>query len=240
MTKAVFYADEEFGNSEKLVNEYLHLVKKIAFHIAARLPAGIDIDDLTQVGLIGLLEAAKSYRTGRGASFETFAGIRIRGAILDEVRRFDWSPRSIQQKARWLAQATRSAEIELQRCPRDSEIAAQLGIEMGEYYQLLRDTAVCKATFVDATEVDLPDTKTPQGNVQDAAFQTALADHIEQLPEREKTLMSLYYDEELNLKEIGAVLDISESRVSQIHSQILNKLRSSLLSWTSDTDDDSR
>jgi len=134
VTKAVFYADEEFGNSDKLVNEYLHLVKKIAFHIAARLPSGIDIDDLTQVGLIGLLEAAKSYRTGHGASFETFAGIRIRGAILDEVRRFDWSPRSIQQKARWLAQATRSAEIALQRHPKDSEVAAQLGVEMDEYY----------------------------------------------------------------------------------------------------------
>ncbi|MEZ0121110.1 MAG: RNA polymerase sigma factor FliA [Candidatus Reddybacter sp.] len=240
MTKAVFYADEEFWDSEKLVNEYLHLVKKIAFHIAARLPAGIDIDDLTQVGLIGLLEAAKSYRTGHGASFETFAGIRIRGAILDEVRRFDWSPRGIQQKARWLAQATRSAEIALQRCPRDSEVAAQLGIEMDEYYQLLRDTAACKATFVDATEVDLPDTDTPQDRVHDAAFQTALTAHIGQLPEREKTLMSLYYDDELNLKEIGAVLDISESRVSQIHSQILSKLRSSLLAWTSDADDDIR
>jgi len=237
MTKAVFYADEEFGNSEQLVNEYLHLVKKIAFHIAARLPSGIDIDDLTQVGLIGLLEASKNYRNGHGASFETFAGIRIRGAILDEVRRFDWSPRSIQQKARWLAQATRSAEIELQRCPKDSEVAAQLGIDMEEYHQLLRDTAACKATFVDATEVDLPDINTPQDCVQDAAFQTSLATHIEQLPEREKTLMSLYYDDELNLKEIGAVLEISESRVSQIHSQILSKLRSSLLAWTSDADD---
>lgn len=240
MTKAVFYADEEFGDSEKLVNDYLHLVKKIAFHIAARLPAGIDIDDLTQVGLIGLLEAAKSYRNGHGATFETFAGIRIRGAILDEVRRFDWSPRSIQQKARWLAQATRSAEIELQRHPKDSEIAAQLGIDMKEYHELLRDTAACKATFIDATEVDLPDTDSPQDRVHDAAFQTALAAHIEQLPEREKTLMSLYYDEELNLKEIGAVLNISESRVSQIHSKILAKLRSSLLSWTSDADDDFR
>ena len=240
MTKAVFYADEEFGNSEKLVTEYLHLVKKIAYHIASRLPAGIDIDDLTQVGLIGLLEAAKSYRSGHGATFETFAGIRIRGAILDEVRRFDWSPRSIQQKARWLAQATRSAEIELQRCPKDSEIAAQLGVGMDEYHQLLRDTAACKATFVDATEVDLPDTNTPHDNVHDAAFRTALSAHIKQLPEREKTLMSLYYDDELNLKEIGAVLEISESRVSQIHSQILNKLRASLLSWTSDTDDTSR
>ncbi|MBL4782108.1 MAG: RNA polymerase sigma factor FliA [Porticoccaceae bacterium] len=237
MSKAVFYADEEFGNSEKLVNDYLHLVKKIAYHIAARLPAGIDIDDLTQVGLIGLLEAAKSYRSGHGASFETFAGIRIRGAILDEVRRYDWSPRSIQQKARWLAQATRSAEIALQRCPRDSEIAAQLGVEMDDYYQLLRDTAACKATFVDATEVDLPAGDSPQDRVHDAAFRGALAAQIEQLPEREKTLMSLYYDDELNLKEIGAVLEISESRVSQIHSQILSKLRSRLLSWTSSADD---
>ena len=240
MTKAVFYADEEFGNSDKLVTDYLHLVKKIAFHIASRLPAGIDIDDLTQVGLIGLLEAAKSYRSGQGATFETFAGIRIRGAILDEVRRFDWSPRSIQQKARWLAQATRTAEVELQRCPKDSEIAAQLGIDMDEYRQLLLDTAACKATFVDANEVDLPDTNTPHDNIHDAAFRTALSSHIEQLPEREKTLMSLYYDDELNLKEIGAVLEISESRVSQIHSQILNKLRASLLSWTSDTDDTNR
>jgi RNA polymerase sigma factor for flagellar operon FliA len=240
MTKAVFYADEEFGNSEELVNEYLHLVKKIAFHIAARLPTGIDVDDLTQVGLIGLLEAANSYRPGHGASFETFAGIRIRGAILDEVRRFDWSPRSIQQKARWLAQATRSAEVALQRCPTDSEVAAQLGVDMDEYYHLLRDTAACKATFVDANEVDLVGSDTPQDRVHDAAFQAALATHIKQLPEREKTLMSLYYDDELNLKEIGAVLDISESRVSQIHSQILSKLRASLLAWTSDADDDIR
>ncbi|OUS11512.1 hypothetical protein A9Q89_08525 [Gammaproteobacteria bacterium 53_120_T64] len=237
MSKAVFYADEEFGDSEKLVADYLHLVKKIAFHIAARLPANIDVDDLTQVGLIGLLEAAKSYRHGHGASFETFAGIRIRGAILDEVRRFDWSPRSIQQKARWLAQATRSAEVALQRCPRDSEIAAQLGVEMDEYYQLLRDTAACKATFVDATEIDIPDNNSPHDRVHDAAFRSALAAQIEQLPEREKTLMSLYYDDELNLKEIGAVLEVSESRISQIHSQILSKLRSRLLSWTSNADD---
>ena len=240
MTKAVFYADEEFGNSEQLVTDYLHLVKKITFHIASRLPATIDIDDLTQVGLIGLLEAAKSYRSGQGATFETFAGIRIRGAILDEVRRFDWSPRSIQQKARWLAQATRAVEVERQRSPKDSEIAAQLGVDMDEYHQLLRDTATCKATFVDVNEVDLPDTNTPHDNLHDSAFRTALSAHIAKLPEREKMLMSLYYDDELNLKEIGSVLEISESRVSQIHSQILNKLRSSLLSWTSDTSNTSR
>ncbi len=240
MTKAVFYADEEFENSDKLVNEYLYLVKKIVFHIAARLPSNIDIDDLTQVGLIGLLEAAKSYKTGHGASFETFAGIRIRGAILDEVRRFDWSPRSIQQKARWLAQATHSAEIALQRCPRDSEIAAELGIDLKEYHLLLRDTAACKATFIDVTEVDLEGSDSPHDRVHDAAFKEALAAHIHQLPEREKTLMALYYDEELNLKEIGAVLDISESRVSQIHSRILSKLRSSLVLWTSSTTDNIR
>lgn len=239
MTKAVFYADEELGNSDKLINDYLHLVKKIAFHIASRLPPGIDIDDLTQVGLIGLLEAAKNYRKGHGASFETFAGIRIRGAILDEVRRSDWSPRSIQQKARWLAQATRNAETALQRSPKDSEIAEQLGVGLDEYHELLRETAACKAIFVDATEVDLVDAASPHEALHNAAFQTALAKHIEQLPEREKTLMALYYDEEMNLKEIGAVLDISESRASQIHSQILNKLRSSLTSWTS-TDDDIR
>jgi RNA polymerase sigma factor FliA len=220
--------------SDQLVLKHAELVKRIAYHLAGRLPSSVEVDDLIQAGMLGLLEAAANYSDGRGASFETYAGIRIRGAMLDGLRKLDWAPRSVHRKAREVAAAIRELESELGREARDIDIAAKMGVEMDEYHRIVRDAAGCQVASIDEDEkeIDAADpTADPFRDVIDDGFRKALVNAIAGLPERERMVMSMYYDDELNLKEIGAVLAVSESRVCQIHGQALSRLKARLADW---------
>lgn len=222
-----------------LVEQHAALVKRIAYHMIARLPPSVEVEDLIQAGMIGLLDAASQFNAAQGASFETYAGIRVRGAMLDEIRRNDWAPRSVHRKAREIAETIHEIEQEKGRTPNDQEIAAAMNLDINEYHQQLQDSAGHQIFSLDefsdsdethAHPLSVP-FSTPDEDVQDNDFQSALAAAIDSLPEREKLMMSLYYNEELNLKEIGEVLGVSESRVSQIHSQTVLRLRSKLRDW---------
>lgn len=223
-----------------LVNRHLDLVKRIAWHLAARLPASVDTDDLVQAGVIGLIEAARHYSGDRGASFETYAGIRIRGAMVDELRRGDWAPRSVHRRMRDVSSAIRAIEQEVGREARDAEIAEKIGASLSEYHEIVRDATQCQVLSMHGASSDDDDDRdhdvadggaTPYDAVEQAAFMTALTSAIGELPEREKLVMALYYDEELNLREIGSVLDVTESRVCQLHGQALLRLRARLGEW---------
>ncbi|MDH5229321.1 MAG: RNA polymerase sigma factor FliA [Gammaproteobacteria bacterium] len=224
---------------QELVVQYAPLVKRIAYHLISRLPPSVLPDDLIQAGMIGLLEAARNYDSTQGASFETYAGIRIRGAMLDEIRRSDWAPRSVHKKARMVAEAVRFIENQTGRDARDHEVADALGIPLDEYHQMLmvasgyRVTSFEEITPGDEAFVDtfLEDSSSPLDGLQKEDFKRCLAEAISSLPERERLVMALYYDEELNLREIGEVLGVSESRVCQIHSQAVIRLQARMAYW---------
>ena len=222
-----------------MVERHAPLVKRIAYHLLARLPASVQADDLIQAGMIGLLEAAKNFDGSKGASFETFAGIRIRGAMLDDIRRGDWTPRSVHRNARLIADTIAELEAQLGRDVRDFEVAEKLAISLDEYHHMLSDVSSGRIIGIEdlgisddvlVTANDKQDDHLYEEQANDA-FQQALIKNISSLPEREAIVLSLYYNDELNLKEIGAVLDVSESRVSQIHSQALVRLRSRMQDW---------
>ncbi|MEW5755715.1 MAG: RNA polymerase sigma factor FliA [Pseudomonadota bacterium] len=212
------------------------LVKRIAYHLAGRLPASVMVDDLIQAGMVGLLEASRMYDPKQGASFETYAGIRVRGAMLDELRRNDWAPKSVHKKARDLMEAMRAVENQTGRDAKDEEVAAHLGISLDEYYKILQDSSVSKVFSLDDLGVDngaieegLSDKQLgPLEMLQAADKQRIVAQAIDRLPQREKLVVVLYYQTELNLREIGAVLDVSESRVSQLMTQALMRLKARL------------
>ncbi len=223
-------------SANELVEQYGPLVKRIAYHLKGRLPDSVALDDLMQAGMLGLLEAAANFDSEGGASFETFVGIRIRGAMLDEVRRQDWAPRSVHRKSRELSEATRAVENRLGREAHDHEVAAEMGLELDEYHRMLADSCAHRVISFDEGGEDegsllerLADAGPgPAEGLAQLGRRQALVEAINGLPERERLVMSLYYDEELNLKEIGQVLGVSESRVCQIHSKVLNRLRSDL------------
>ena len=220
--------------SDALVTRHAELVKRIAYHLAGRLPPSVDVADLIQAGMLGLLEAASNYAANRGASFETYAGIRIRGAMIDALRKLDWAPRSVHRKARAVAAAMREIEKETGRDAKDSEIATKMGVGLEEYHSIVRDAATCRLASLDdatATATAPDDSADPFREVADEGFRASLAQAIEALPEREKLVMSLYYTEGLNLKEIGAVLKVTESRVCQLHGQALVRLKARLVEW---------
>ena len=215
------------------------MVKRIAHHLVARLPDTVQVDDLIQAGLEGLLEAAQSYQAGKGASFETFAGIRIRGAMLDEIRRGDWSPRSVHRNARALSEAYRALEIQLGRSPSDAEVADYLGVPLDDYHRMAQHALGTKLCSFDEDFGDDPaqtrgamvadEGSSPEEQVAQNDLRRRLIEAIKTLPERDQLLLNLYYQEELNLKEIGKVLGVSESRVSQLHAQAATRLRAKLL-----------
>jgi len=223
----------------KLLEQYASLVRKIAYHLLSRLPASVQVDDLLQSGSMGLIEASRNFDADKGASFETFASIRIRGAMLDEVRRHDWAPRSVHRNSRRVAEAIKSVEMRTGRDAQEQEVAEEMGISLQEYHQYLADTAGSRLfsfdelTSQEDSAFELPDKSQsgPLAEVQEEHFQDSLANAISALPEREQMVLSLYYNEELNLKEIGAVLAVSESRVSQILSQAAARLRVKLTDW---------
>jgi RNA polymerase sigma factor for flagellar operon FliA len=192
------------------------------------------VDDLIQGGMLGLLEAAANYSEGRGASFETYAGIRIRGAMLDGLRKLDWAPRSVHRKARAVAKAIREIESEIGREARDVEVAERMGMKLSDYHRIVEDSAGCQISSLTTEEGEMTLTDSaadPFRDVVDEDFRAALAEAISNLPERERLVMSLYYDDELNLKEIGAALRVSESRICQIHGQALVRLQARLAGW---------
>lgn len=224
---------------EKLITRYLPMVKRIAYHLLGKLPKSVQLDDLIQAGLIGLLEAAGKYETAKGASFETYAGIRIRGTMLDEVRKNDWVPRSVYRNSRRITEVVRHLENEFGRDVRDHEVAEAMGVSLEEYHQMLNDVSSSQVYGFD--DIGIPEenfelglegpTPSPFDGVQKQKFYSTLLKCIEALPEREKLVLSLYYDSELNLKEIGQMLEVSESRVCQIHSQAMLRLRSRVGVW---------
>jgi RNA polymerase sigma factor for flagellar operon FliA len=224
---------------QQLVERHAPLVKRIAYHLLARLPASVQADDLIQSGMIGLIEAAKNFDGSKGASFETFAGIRIRGAMIDEIRRGDWTPRSVHRNARLIADTIAELEAELGRDVKDVEVAEKLDITLDEYHHMLSDVSSGRIIGIEDLGVTEDALVTADDSEHDHlfeeqandAFQQALIKNISSLPEREAIVLSLYYNDELNLKEIGEVLSVSESRVSQIHSQALVRLRARMQDW---------
>lgn len=233
------YAREAAQCGELLIERYMDLVRRIAYHMLARLPSSVQVDDLIQAGVIGLLEAGRQYDSKHGASFETYAGIRIRGAILDEVRRQDWGPRSAHRTAREVSEAIRAVENRTGREAAAPDVAKELGVDMEAYHRMLRRVTEARVLSLDAMfeaegdyEELLPgDAADPSAVCVEESFAVAAAAAIDELPERERLVLSLYYDEELNLKEIGKVLGVTESRICQIHGQALTRLRARLCDW---------
>lgn len=221
------------------VEQYAPLVKRIALHLKARLPASVELDDLIQSGMLGLMDALSHFEDGHGASFETYATIRIRGAMIDEMRQSDWAPRSVHQGTRQIADAVTRLQGRLGRQPTDTEIAAEMGVSIEKYRQMLLDSSTSQIIGIDDLGVTDDVISDSQDRRQDklfellatSEFKKALAKAIASLPQREQQVLSLYYDEELNLKEIGKVLDLSESRICQIMSQSMARLRSALRDW---------
>ncbi len=226
----------DHASDDDLVLQNIGLVNRIARHLAARLPASVDFDDLLQSGMVGLLEAANNFDMTKGASFETYAGIRIRGAMLDDIRKHDWTPRSVHQKYRQVMEAIKTIEGETGESAAAADIASKLNISMNDYHKILADSAGSRLFSLEETldeqssYTSVPASKTaiPDQELFDSQFRELLAKAISQLPERERMVLSLYYERELNLKEIGAVLEVSESRVCQIHGQALLRLRGTI------------
>lgn len=220
-------------SQDQLVEQHAGLVKRIAYHLISRLPACVQVEDLIQSGMIGLLEAAKNYDASQGASFETYAGIRIRGSMLDEIRKGDWTPRSLHRKVREITAAMREIEAEQGRDARDTEVAERLDMSLDEYHQILQDASshqIVSFENILSKDADIAEGSGsaivgPYDSLEAENLKEVLAKVIAGLPERERLVMSLYYDEELNLRETGEVLGVSESRVCQIHSQAMIRIK---------------
>lgn len=228
-----------------LLTDHMPLVKRLAHHMKAKLPPSVEVDDLIQAGMIGLLDAISRYEENHGAQFETYAVLRIRGAMLDELRSSDWLPRSMRQNMRKIEAAMSSLQQKLGHAPSESEVAKSLKLSLSDYQDMLSDGGGHQLlyyedfhdneggndSFLDRYAVDDAD---PLRSLMDGDFRQAVVDAIDALPPREKILMGLYYEEELNLKEIGAVMGVSESRVSQLHTQAVARLRATLReqAWT--------
>jgi RNA polymerase sigma factor for flagellar operon FliA len=234
------------GKTDKnaLLTEHAPLVKKLAHQLKAKLPPSVEVDDLIQAGMIGLLDAVSRYEDTHGAQFETYAVQRIRGAMLDELRSSDWLPRSMRQNMRKIEEAMNAMQQRLGRPPLETEVAAQLKMSLADYQELLTEGGGHQLIyyedfhdtdgehFLDRYCNDL--TNDPLQALMNTGFREAVIEAITALPEREKILMGLYYEQEMNLKEIGAVMSVSESRVSQLHSQAIARLRAFLRerAWT--------
>lgn len=220
---------------DALVESHLPQVRLIADRLSARLPPSVDRDDLVGAGVIGLLDAVDRYDTSRGVLFKTFAEMRIRGAMLDSLRDLDWAPRSVRRRARSVEEAVRRVEQRLGRTAVEEEVAAELALPLPEYQRLLHELRGITLTTLDADEdeetgarfrqIADPTMPTPAAGFEHAEAQTRLAAAVDALPARERQVVALYYLEELTMKEVGEVLGVTESRVSQLHTQAVLRLR---------------
>ncbi len=235
---ANMYNATGISDKEQCLKEYAPLVKRIANFMMLKLPHSVQVDDLIQAGMIGLLDAANRYDELRGAQFETYATQRIRGAMLDELRGADWLPRSLRSDLRKIENAISRAQQQLGKAPTESEIASELGVPLLEYQQMLQEARGAQLMyyedfhsaededFFERYEID--EESNPLEMLKDDRFRQALIMAIEKLPDREKLMMAMHYEQDMNLREIGEVLGVSESRVCQLHSQAVSRLRSML------------
>jgi RNA polymerase sigma factor FliA len=244
VTSTLVKEDYSPANStrDKLIIEYSPLIKYVAQKIAARLPANIELDDLISSGVIGLMDAMEKYDSSRDNKFKTYAEFRIRGAILDELRAQDWVPRSVREKAKALERCFAKIEHEKGRQATDEEVCQQLGVSQDEFHELLNQVrSVSLLSYDDVAHFSKADKKvlhgggdnnskaaTPFNEITSASMKKLIAEAIQDLPEKQRLVLSLYYYEDLNLKEIGRVLDVTESRVSQLHTQAILRLKSKL------------
>jgi len=233
------YAEVENLGADDQIIRHASLVKRIAYHLLNRLPPTVQVDDLIQAGMVGLLEASGNFNPEMGASFETFAGIRIRGAMIDEIRRSDWTPRSVHRKFRSVSDAIRKIENETGEDARDADVAQALGMSLSEYHQILIDSSSSRIYSIDTMEENTHDAaipssseQTPEEAFSSDEYQRQLAESIRQLPDKEQLVMSLYYDDELNFREIGEILDVTESRICQLHGQALLRIKSRMSEWS--------
>ena len=228
---------------DAMLRQHLPLVRRIAHHMIAKLPPNVELDGLMQVGMIGLTDALSRYEVAQGVQFETFASQRIRGAMLDELRGGDWMSRSSRKSQKEIEQALHRAEQRLGRSPIESEIAQELGMELDEYQSLLarvRGTQLVYLEdmhqgdsegdegFLDRHVADAG--ADPMALLRDQRLRSSLVQAIKTLPEREQYIMGMYYEQDKNLKEIAAVLGVTESRVCQLHSQAIARLRTKMKS----------
>jgi len=224
---------------EQLVLKYAPLVKRIAYHLMAKLPASVHADDIIQNGMLGLMDAIGRYEEGLGAQFETYAVQRIRGAMLDGLRENDWLPRSLRRDMRKIEAAINSLEQQFGRQPTEGELAKTLDMSLAEYQKMLQDARGHQLIYLedfggdgdeDYLDRHLPSNAAdPLTALLDKNMRDVLIKAIEDLPDREKTVMGLYYERELNLREIGEILGVSESRVCQMHSQAISRMRARLM-----------
>ncbi len=238
MNGHAMYAEVENLDEKDQIVRHASLVKRIAYHLLNRLPPTVQIDDLIQAGMVGLLEAASNFDAEMGASFETFAGIRIRGSMIDEIRRSDWTPRSVHRKFRSVSEAIRKIENETGEDAKDADVASALGISLGDYHQILIDSSSSRIYSIDTMEENTQDSAipssseiTPEEAFSQSEYQQQLAEAVRQLPEKEQLVMSLYYDDELNFREIGEILDVTESRICQLHGQALLRIKARMSEW---------
>jgi len=222
-------------NKDQLVQRFAPLVKRIAYHLMARLPSSVQVDDLVQNGMMGLLDAISRFEAGMGAQFETYAAQRVRGAMLDGLRENDWLPRSLRRDFRRIEVAIAQLEQHYGRAPSEQELADSLDMSLADYQKMLQDARGHQLiSFEDMVEDGDEDflerhltdeSSEPSKILEDQSLRQLLAQGIELLPEREKLMMALYYEQDLNLREIGAVMNVTESRVCQLHSQAVARLR---------------
>ncbi len=228
---------------ETAFERYGPMVRRMASQLIGRLPANVELDDLVQAGMIGLFDAMTRYETDRGAQFETFATQRVRGAMLDELRGTDWLPRSVRRNQRAIESAIHRAEQRLGHAPGEADVAEELDLPLGEYQQLLASARGAQLVHFDDYDDGDGDESflerslaaadcDPEAILGDERFRRALVEAIGKLPERERLVMGMYYEQEMNLKEIGAVLGVTESRISQLHSQAVARLRTQMKPWT--------
>lgn len=224
------------------VKQYAPLVRRLAHQMIAKLPANVELDDMIQAGMMGLMDALARYEEAQGTAFEVYATNRIRGAMLDELRANDWLPRSARKSQRDIENAIHRLEGKLKRAPTEAEIARELGVSLAEYQDMLNDARGAQLVYFDDLngsgddedylERHIAESGADPGEVlRDKRFRMAVVAAIEELPEREKLVLSLYYEQDMNLREIGAVLGVTESRVCQLHSQAVARLRAKLKHW---------
>jgi RNA polymerase sigma factor for flagellar operon FliA len=229
-------------DANAMLKQYSPLVRRLAHQMIAKLPANVEIDDLIQVGMIGLHDAFSRFDTEQGVQFETFATQRIRGAMLDELRGSDWMSRGNRRQQREIEAAVHKLEQQFGRAPQESEIAKEMGVTLAEYQDTLTKVRGTQLVYLEDMSGDeggdefldrhvANEDANPLSQLQDHRMRQALVEAIKKLPEREQYVMSMYYEHDMNLKEIAAVLGVTESRVCQLHSQSIARLRVKLREW---------